>query len=545
MLPWLVSLVLLALPAPARSPLQTDEPLNRLSGIRLDKSQIFSVRDVTINRDVLSISLNRGVIAFTEAIDGKVTGAVFVGSGDILAIPPDPIEKRQLFRYTKAALLTEQFETAIFRFTDETREEVLKEIRRQATDPVDAADVEELIRWEAELQRRGAFLNVRILADLIGSKSRPFFLAQIEGRQHGWFDAIYDERRVEEVLLQQSTTASPRPLVWSSFNKKSETRDPAAAAREDKFLFDTLSSDSESSIVRLKLKVDGDRVLELPLPSAGVTRVSLEGNSIPFLSSADNLTVLLPLPSRSGSEIALAIELPTESRAGFFSRIKDRANSVSPASYHDEWIIEALANYGAAFSDPTVLTQAREQLLATSSSGGPYESLGPVWIGFRMIQPGTGPGSNALKGKSIWILHMLRNVMRRDDGDLAFGRFLDDVLAEGKGARISTFDFKRLAEKHAGRPLDWFFDSWVFGTGIPSYTMTSRVESTATGFVITGNIAQSGVPATFEMQVPVYADEVFLGNVTVTSDGGEFRFTSKSMPQQILLDPKKTVLAQN
>ena len=75
--------------------------------------------------------------------------------------------------------------------------------------------------------------------------------------------------------------------------------------------------------------------------------------------------------------------------------------------------------------------------------------------------------------------------------------------------------------------------------------MTSKIDSTAAGFVITGNITQSGVPSTFEMQVPVYADNTFLGNVTVTSDGGEFRFTSKTMPQQILLDPKKTVLTQN
>jgi hypothetical protein len=470
---------------------------------------------------------------------------VFVGSGDILAIPPDPIEKRQLFRYTKAALLTEQFETAIFRFTDETREDVLKEIRRQAPDPVDAADVEALVRWEAELQRRSTYLNARLLADLIGSKSRPFFLAQIEGRQLGWFDAIYDERRVEEVLLQQNTTASPRPLVWSSFNKKSEARDSSAAAREDKFLFDTLTADPESSIVRMNLKADGERVLELPLSSAGVTRVSMDGNPIPLLSSTDNLTVILPAPSRSGSEIALAIEVPPESRAAFFSRIRDRTNSVAPASYRDEWIIEALANYGAALSDHMALTQAREQLLATSPAGGSYESAGPVWIGFRMIQPGTGPGAAAFKAKSIWILHMLRNVMRRDDGDPAFGRFLDDVLAEGKGARISTFDFKRIAEKHAGKPLDWFFDSWVFGTGIPSYAISSKVESTATGFVISGNITQSGVPVTFEMQVPVYADEVFLGNVTVNSDGGEFRFTSKSMPQQVLVDPKKIVLTQN
>jgi aminopeptidase N len=161
------------------------------------------------------------------------------------------------------------------------------------------------------------------------------------------------------------------------------------------------------------------------------------------------------------------------------------------------------------------------------------------------MQPASGPGATPLRAKSIWILHMLRNIMRRDEGDVVFGRFIDEIFAEGRGSHISTFDIKRLAEKHAGRPLDWFFDSWVFGTGIPVYAMSSRVESTANGFVITGAVTQSGVPATFEMQVPVYADETFLGNVTVSGEGGEFRFTSRTMPQQILLDPNRVVLRQN
>src|SRR5215204_6376252 len=96
-------LVLASLSAAAMA--QGDATLEKLAKIHLDRSQVYSVRDVTINRDVLSISLNRGALAFTESIDGKVTGAVFIGSGDILAIPPDAIEKAQLFRYTKSALL--------------------------------------------------------------------------------------------------------------------------------------------------------------------------------------------------------------------------------------------------------------------------------------------------------------------------------------------------------------------------------------------------------------------------------------------------------
>ena len=85
MLGWLVSLALLAAPAYQAAQPLTDPTLAQLSKVRLDKSQIYSVRDITINRDVLSISLNRGAIAFTEAIDGTVTGAVFIGSGPVFS----------------------------------------------------------------------------------------------------------------------------------------------------------------------------------------------------------------------------------------------------------------------------------------------------------------------------------------------------------------------------------------------------------------------------------------------------------------------------
>jgi aminopeptidase N len=136
-------------------------------------------------------------------------------------------------------------------------------------------------------------------------------------------------------------------------------------------------------------------------------------------------------------------------------------------------------------------------------------------------------------------------VIQRDEKDPAFGQFVDEILVQYRGKTFSTFDLKRLAEKYAGKPLDWFFDDWVFGSGIPKYSMTSNVEAGANGFVISGNITQSEVPDTFEMPVPVYADDMFLGNVTVSSTGGEFRFTSRVRPQQVLIDPRKTVLMQD
>jgi hypothetical protein len=90
--------------------------------------------------------------------------------------------------------------------------------------------------------------------------------------------------------------------------------------------------------------------------------------------------------------------------------------------------------------------------------------------------------------------------------------------------------------------LGWFFDQWVFGTGIPSYRLDYSVAPAAGGFAIEGRIEQSGVPETFTMPVPLYADETLLGRITVSGEGGGFRFVVKNKPQQIRVDPKGTIL---
>src|SRR5215813_10974938 len=148
-------------------PPEADGILAQLSKISLDKKQIHSIRDVTLRRDVLSISLNRGAIAFLEPINGKVTGAVFIGSGEIVAIPPDPIEKQQVYRFTGTPVLNETFETAILRFTDNTYEEIRKEIADHAAEDVTANDAAQFEPWDMAVAARATALNLRLLTDLL------------------------------------------------------------------------------------------------------------------------------------------------------------------------------------------------------------------------------------------------------------------------------------------------------------------------------------------------------------------------------------------
>src|SRR5678815_3445983 len=400
-----------------------ESTITQLSKIRLDRAQVYSVRDITLDRDIFSITLNRGTIAFTEPVDGKVTGAVFVGSGDILAIPSDAIEKRQLFRYTKSALLSEHFETAVFRFTDGLQDDLLKEYRKHAPETPDVSDVEQVLRWESEVQRRGAFLNDRILTDLLSSRTHPFFLAQIEGSRLGWFDAVYDELRTEEVFLQQN--AGGTPLMWVSLNKRSESRDPASAAHDDKSGFEVTSTNQQTGLLQLKWKVDGERVIELPIPSANVARVVLEdGTAAPFMRQGNRLVVVLPVGSKAGETVALRIESASDAGVPLPTASIKTPGTLTPASYRDQWIIEGLVGYASAATRPNLLASARSEILASSPDGpdgGTFESRGPLWIGSRVMQPDMVPAAMAAqRAKSIWVIHMLRQIVLREQSEAAF-----------------------------------------------------------------------------------------------------------------------------
>src|SRR5262249_46001398 len=77
----------------------------------------------------LHITLHDGTIAFTEEVDGRITGAFFAGEGEVLLSPPDQAERSSMMLFTGAAILEEQFSTAYFRFNDDTFQDLQPQLR--------------------------------------------------------------------------------------------------------------------------------------------------------------------------------------------------------------------------------------------------------------------------------------------------------------------------------------------------------------------------------------------------------------------------------
>lgn len=145
--------------------------------------------------------------------------------------------------------------------------------------------------------------------------------------------------------------------------------------------------------------------------------------------------------------------------------------------YRSGWLIEAMANdsaleylrgtQGREASD-AVLEQYRLDLL-NPETGGTTESMGPVDFGVRLLESsGLRTWHVITYEKGSWILHMLRERLG-DGGYLSLQKFL---LNQYKAEAINNEEFREAAARFvpAGQPdrdLRLFFDTWVYGTGIP------------------------------------------------------------------------------
>ena len=189
-------------------------------------------------------------------------------------------------------------------------------------------------------------------------------------------------------------------------------------------------------------------------------------------------------------------------------------NGVQPATYRDQWLGEGFASFSALWylaaerhhSDEyfKFLDQYRDDIK------GEANDVGPIWVGYRSSTFAVPQGAQTMVyEKGAWILHMLR-IMMLDVKTMNEDRFtatLKDYYQTYAGRTVTTGDFAGVVERHAGIPMDWFFDEWVKGTTIPTYHVAWTNQPGDNGnTVIKFRITQEHVSPDFEMPVLIAAD---------------------------------------
>jgi hypothetical protein len=197
-------------------------------------------------------------------------------------------------------------------------------------------------------------------------------------------------------------------------------------------------------------------------------------------------------------------------------------------SYHDQWLSEGFAEFSGKLyvqfreNPKESLEQFRrdKELLRTGDiNSHRVDSLGPIWLGRRIRSSETSPSSyqNLIYSKGGYVLQMLREQLvdsRNSDPDHLFKDMMQDYCKTFDNKSASTEDFKAIVEKHMTRnmdldgnhKMDWFFNQYVYGTGMPQYSFHVALEPTPDGKThVKGQLTRSGVPENWKDVIPVYA----------------------------------------
>jgi len=169
-------------PAP-RALANNDATYVKLRNIRVGEDTI-PVKDFTLKRDAGTFLFKSGAFYLLEPVNGKITGAVFLGDAAFALTPPIEVERRYLSILTRGQPFEEQFSGAVFRFTDGTDEELRKaSTKSSAPASGDANALLNDIRNQLRKKLRDN-LDARLLEDVLSSRRGGKFEAFIKGKKY-------------------------------------------------------------------------------------------------------------------------------------------------------------------------------------------------------------------------------------------------------------------------------------------------------------------------------------------------------------------------
>jgi len=380
-------------PAPApgtpRALANNEATYLKLRNIKIGQ-EVVHVKDFTLKREAGVFTFRNGAFCFVEPVNGKITGAVFLGDATFALVPPVEVERRNLAILTKGQPFEEQFTGAVFRFTDGSEEEIRKaavtDSSALAGDPGNLLnDVQQQLKKKLKDN-----LSARLLEDVLSSARGGKFTAFIKGKR-------YSDKTVYDVDPRGSSIVAPEEVslliwdenhagIWAAFHRSSEYADHTAnsdeqnrsVAVQSQKLETTiaksavLSGTAETSFTALQ---DGVRVVPLELfPTLRVDWVTGEnGEQLSFIQEDKDedadFEVVLPHELKKGESYTI-----TTKYGG-----KDAIRSEGGGNYYpiarSDWYpgqgFGSYAKYEMKFHVPKGMTMvATGKLLKKTDEGG-------------------------------------------------------------------------------------------------------------------------------------------------------------------------------
>ena len=238
-------------------------------------------------------------------------------------------------------------------------------------------------------------------------------------------------------------------------------------------------------------------------------------------------------------------------------------------TYHDQWLSEGFAQFSGnlfvelrdgekRFQDR--LHSDRSEIFSSSNFGHRYADVGPVWMGDR-LGSSLAPGGYdiVVYDKGGYVLEMLRAMLqvRGQNPDQPFKDMMQDFTKSFSGKAASTEDFKAVVERHmtpgmdldGDHRMDWFFNEYVYGTGVAQYHLDYTVQSQPNNrWLLSGTVTQSGAPDGWKDILPLYLHQSGksgrIGWIRITGTTNPFSVPLGFKPDKVSLNDNAEMLAE-
>ena len=279
--------------------------------------EAVSISNLDLKRDAGTFHLRSGTVCFVAPVQGRVTGAVFVGDGNFVITPP-PSEMGMLKLLTKENEFSENFSHLVLRFTDSTYDEI-KKAGTAATGGCENG----LLKDSQNAMRHGQLLkynlDARVLQDVLSPEPGRLFVAFVHGKRYNDKELFVVDPHGPGYLMHEEvglmTYDENKYGLWSAFPLSGGRRRGAGGhIHIEHQLLDTTIEKNASltgkATTTFVVRVNGSRVIPFDLfPALRVQSVTADGQGLAFIQEDKHddadFSVILPKPLAAGDKFTI------------------------------------------------------------------------------------------------------------------------------------------------------------------------------------------------------------------------------------------------
>ncbi len=376
-------------------------------------SESVGVNNLELKRDAGTFHLRSGTVCFVNSVEGKVTGAVFLGDGNFILNPPAS-ERSMLKLLTKEDEFSENFNQMVLRFTDSSYDDIKKggSVVTSGCDAGPLKDSQHVMRHKLKSN-----LDSRILEDVLSPEPGGLFIAFIHGKRYNGQELYTIDPHEGRDQVDFMTYDENKFGDWASFPTSGE-RKPGMIGQpiriEHQQLDTTLEKNANligKSKTTFTANLNGTRVVPLNLfRTLRVRSVTTgDGQPLSFIQEDKNddaqFAVILPKTLAAGEPFTIATEyegkeaVTNEGGGNYLPIARENWYPSNPGSGFGEY-----ATYDMTFRIPKGM-----QIAATGCNRSPirkrqvgYRSCSTPLRGTRTAREGACSARCMTRLKSRW-----------------------------------------------------------------------------------------------------------------------------------------------